>query len=292
MKKTDVYQTVTKRILTALEQGVIPWIKPFKTSFSFIPVNRLTTKAYRGINVFLLNVAGWQLGYPQNVWLTYNQAKQLGGYVKKGEHAETIIFWKPNQIAVESPDDDEITNRTIYIARSYSVFNIAQCEGLVRDDQSVPSPQLGSADQVYANFPRKRPDLLLGNKAVYFPRMDRVRIPQVEEFVTPASYYATLFHELIHATGHSTRLNREGIVKANRSDEIQYAQEELVAEMGASFLCALTGIETPELSTNTTAYIQSWLKALNDDKQMVVSAASQAQKAVDYILGATFHDQS
>ncbi len=288
MKKTDVYQSVTNRILTSLEEGVIPWQKPFKSQFSPIPVNHVTRKAYRGINFFLLNLAGWQLGYPQNTWLTFRQAQKLGGYVKKGEHAETIVFWKPSQVTVEDTKEGEEQGRTVYIARCYSVFNIAQCEGLDLDELPVSTPVLGTADQVYANFPWKRPELLPGNKAAYYPKKDHIRIPKVQDFVSLAGYYTTLFHELIHATGHTTRLNREGIAIANSSDEIRYAQEELVAEMGAAFLRALTGIDASELTTNTTAYIQSWLKALSNDKKMVVKAASQAQKAVDYILGTEY----
>lgn len=286
MKKTDIYQTVTNRILTALKQGVIPWRKPFKTSFSPIPINYSTGKAYRGINTFLLNLTGWQLGYPHNTWLTFNQAKKLGGYVRKGAQAETIVFWKPAKIITENENGDEKA-QTVYIARSYSVFNIEQCEGLDLESQPLPALELGSADQIYANYPEQRPELLTGNKAAYYPQLDRIRIPQLENFTSPASYYTTLFHELVHSTGYHSRLNREGIANAKRSDKIQYAQEELVAEMGASFLTAFTGISTPDLTTNTTAYLQSWLKALSDDKQMVVKAASQAQKAVDFIIGTT-----
>ncbi|MCB2160481.1 DUF1738 domain-containing protein [bacterium] len=288
MKKTDIYQTVTDRIMNSLEEGVIPWRKPFTTSFSPIPVNQMTGKAYRGINIFLLSLTGWQLGYPQNNWLTFKQARKLGGCVRKGEHSETILFWKPSQITTEDPDTKEELRQTVYIARSYSVFNIAQCEGHDLGDQIVTSPTLGTADQVYANFPEQRPEILSGNKAAYYPKLDHIRIPQVDNFNSTAGYYTTLFHELIHATGHDTRLNRESIARASRSDEIQYAQEELIAEMGASFLCALTGIATPELTTNTTAYIQNWLKALSDDKQMVIKAASKAQKAVDFITGTEY----
>jgi len=284
MKKTDLYQAVTNRIMTALKQGVIPWQRTFKTSFSPIPVNYKTGNTYRGINVFLLNIAGWQLGYPHNIWLTYNQARKLGGYVKKGVQAETILFWKPSEITTEDENGEE-KSQTIYIVRSYSVFNIEQCEGLDLVEHPIPSPELGSANQIFANYPHKRPELITGNRAAYYPQQDRIRMPQLENFTSPTSYYTTLFHELVHSTGHDTRLSRKGIAKAKRTDKIRYAQEELVAEMGASFLTAFAGIITPALITNTTAYIQNWLKALSDDKKMVIKAASRAQKAVDFILG-------
>jgi antirestriction protein ArdC len=130
--------------------------------------------------------------------------------------------------------------------------------------------------------------VLAGTKAVYVPARDQVRIPALKDFTSPAEYYATLFHELIHSTGHESRLNREGIAKANRSDEIRYAQEELVAEMGAAFLCALTGIETHDLTTNSTAYLQSWLEVFKQDKTMIVKAASHAQNAVDLLCDVTY----
>lgn len=284
MKKTDVYQAVTDKILAALEQGKVPWRKPFKSSFSPIPVNFTTGKAYRGINVFLLNLAAWQLGYPKNAWLTYKQAKDLGGNVKKGETSELILFWKSRSISEESDGETEATEKVVYVARAYNVFNIQQCEGIDPESEVLAEvPQIGSAADVYANYPAIKPELLPGTKAVYIPARDQVRIPTIQDFKSLAEYYATLFHELIHSTGHESRLNREGIAKANRSDEIRYAQEELVAEMGAAFLCALTGIETHDLTTNSTAYLQSWLEIFKQDKTMIVKAASQAQKAVDFI---------
>ena len=209
MKNTNLYQTITNRILTALDQGIIPWKKPFKSNFSAIPVNYATGKSYRGINILLLNLTGWHMGYPSNAWLTFQQAKQLGGSVKKGERSETIVFWKPTQVTVEEPDNEEKTRQTIYIARSYSVFNIDQCQGLNLKEQPVRVPTIDSAEQVYANFPGKRPTLQTGNKAAYYPRLDQVRIPAMQDFESSSAYYATLFHELVHSTGHNTRLNRD-----------------------------------------------------------------------------------
>jgi antirestriction protein ArdC len=288
MKKTNVYQTVTDRILAAMEQGIVPWRKPFKSSFSPIPVNFSTGKPYRGINVFLLNLSAWQLGYPKNAWLTFKQAKTLGGHVRKGETSETVLFWKSYHVTDSDEAEEDAAVKTIFVARAYNVFNIQQCEGIDPEaEQIIEVPQLGSAPDVYANYPAIKPEVLAGTKAVYIPSRDQVRIPSIKDFTSQAGYYATLFHELIHSTGHESRLNREGIAKANRSDEILYAQEELVAEMGAAFLCALTGIETPELTTNATAYLQSWLEVFKQDKTMIVKAASRAQRSVDYIVKST-----
>ena len=254
MKKTNVYQKVTDRILAAMEQGIVPWRKPFKSSFSPVPVNFSTGKPYRGINVFLLNLTAWQLGYPKNAWLTFKQAKDLGGHARKGETSETVLFWKSYDVTESDEAEEDAAEKTVFVARAYNVFNIQQCEGIDPDAEQISEvPQLGSASDVYANYPAIKPEVLAGTKAVYIPARDQVRIPPVQDFISPAAYYATLFHELIHSTGHESRLNREGIANANRSDDIRYAQEELVAEMGAAFLCALTGVETPDLTSNSTA---------------------------------------
>ena len=293
MKKTDVYQTVTNNILAAMENGIIPWKKPFKTSFSPIPINFSTGKVYRGINVFLLNLACLQYGYPKNAWLTFRQAKGMGGYVKKGQSSETILFWKSISINEKNLPKEEKSelSKKVYIARTYNVFNIDQCEGIDEDSKIPPTtPRIGSCEEVYANYPEVRPEVNLGLKAMYIPAFDQIRIPEASDFHSASDFYATLFHELVHSTGHASRLNREGISEAKRSDKIRYSKEELIAEMGASFLCAFTGIENPELTNNSAAYIQSWLQIFTQDKTMVVKAASQAQKAVDFILDVHFHE--
>ena len=287
MKKTDVYQTVTNNILAAMKNGIIPWRKPFKTSFSPIPINFSTSKVYRGINVFLLNLACLQYGYPKNAWLTFRQANVMGGYVKKGQASEIILFWKStliNEKNITQEEKSEIIKK-VYIARTYNVFNIDQCEGIDTDSEILTTtPRIGSCEEIYANYPEVRPEVNLGLKAMYIPALDQIRIPGVGDFHSTSDYYATLFHELVHSTGHISRLNREGISEAKRSDEIRYSKEELIAEMGASFLCAFTGIENPDLTNNSAAYLQSWLQVFKQDKTMVVKAASQAQKVVDFIL--------
>ena len=294
MKTKDIYQTVTNNILATMEKGIIPWRKPFNSSFSSIPVNFSTEKAYRGINVFLLNMACLQVGYPTNAWLTFNQARQLGSNVKKGQKSEIILFWKPTLIREQSVSQDgEITESTkeVYIARIYYVFNIDQCEGIDKESEIQTSiPRIESCDQVYANYPEVKPQVNLGLKAMYTPKLDQIRIPNHHDFISTSDYYATLFHELVHSTGHVTRLNREGIAAAQLSDVIRYSKEELIAEMGASFLSALIGIENPELTNNAAAYVQSWLEVFKQDKTMVVKAASQAQEAVDFILGIQFKE--
>jgi antirestriction protein ArdC len=232
-------------------------------------------------------MACYQFGYPINNWLTFNQARDLGGKVKKGQKSEMVLFWKPTLIREQSVSEDgelvEIS-KEIYIARIYHVFNIEQCEGIKNEaiDQSS-FPRIESCEQIYANYPDIKPEINLGLGAMYIPKLDQIRIPTMQDFISTSDYYATLFHELVHSTGHITRLNREGIAAAQRSDLIRYSMEELIAEMGASFLCALIGIENTQLTENAAAYIQNWLEVFKQDKTMVVKAASQAQVAVDFI---------
>jgi len=289
MKRKDVCQTVTNNIIQALENGVIPWKKPFKSSFSPIPTNHFTGKAYRGINVFLLNLACIQMSYPNNTWVTYRQVQKLGGHIKKGESSEDILFWKRTILHEKNEElEEETSPKEVYIARIYHVFNIAQCEGLeITEDQQKELPKIQSCESVYDNYPEIKPKLCTGSRAMYIPSTDQISIPNMHDFDSRESYYATLFHELVHSTGHASRLNREGIAQANRSDMIKYSKEELIAEMGASFLSAVTGIDNNDLTDNAAAYIYSWLEVFKQDKKMVVKAASYAQKAVDYLV--SFH---
>ena len=218
----------------------------------------------------------------------------MGGYVKKGQASETIIFWKSlvvNEKNLSKKDEISKAIDEVYIARIYNVFNIDQCEGIDPDIEVLTIiPRIGSCDDVYANYPEIKPKINLGLKALYIPALDQIRIPGMSDFHSTSEYYATLFHELVHSTGHTSRLNREGISEAKQSDEIRYSKEELIAEMGASFLCAFTGIENPDLINNSAAYLQSWLQVFKQDKTMLVKAASQAQKAVDFIIGIRFNE--
>ena len=280
--KNNVYEIVTNSIMESLENGVIPWRKPFSDGFNILPVNFSTGRVYRGINVLLLTSIGSNLAYTHNAWLTFHQAKQLGGHIKKGEKASPIIFWKKimlhEETEEESPDE-----KMAFVARFYHVFNVDQCAGLDYDKGSlVPENPVSSADELIAAYPTP-PKIELGSHAVYFPQLDVVKIPSSDKFISQEEHYATLFHELIHSTGHPSRLNRE--LLGSHAAKQAYAQEELIAEIGSAFLCSMVGISTPDILQNKTAYIQSWLKALEDDKHLIVKAASQAQKAADFILG-------
>lgn len=285
--KNNVYEIVTNAIMESLENGVIPWRKPFSDTFNRLPINFSTGSAYRGINILLLSSIGHNLAYSHNSWLTFHQAKKLGAHVKKGERASQIIFWK-KVLLDKDAESDSPDGKVIFIARIYHVFNIDQCEGLDDDKGSlIPERPISSAHEVIAAYPSP-PEIQLGSHAVYFPELDVLKIPSSDKFISQEEYYGTLFHELIHSTGHPSRLNRE--LQGRHEAEQSYAEEELIAEIGSAFLCSLVGISTPDIQNNRTAYIQSWLKALRGDKRLVVKAASQAQKAVDYILDKNFSE--
>ena len=288
----DVYGKITDRIIAALEEGVVPWQKPWNAAEG-APRNLITGKPYRGVNLWLLSHRG---GGP--FWLTYRQARQIGGYVKKGEKGETVVFWKW-QAAKPREDDGrkpgEVSSRDLegyVIAKSYTVFNATQCElpekwqakTIIEDLDTGDTSEIAACEGIVKGMPG-RPDITHGGgSAFYRPSADQVTMPARERFPKPEHYYSVLFHELTHSTGHASRLNRAGVVEAVRFGSPNYSKEELVAEMGAAFLCGVAGIENETVDTSA-AYIKGWLQKLNDDTRLVVHAAAQAQKAAAHILG-------
>lgn len=276
MQKIDVYQIVTDRVIEALEQGTVPWRKPWGTSG--LPSNLVSRKPYRGINAFLLALSP----YNSPFWLSYKQAQGLGGCVKKGEKGRPVVFWN----WVERKNEETGKIEKIPFLRYYTVFNAEQCEGIdapAGESRKGEFSPIEEAETVYSGF-RNRPLLGHGgNAAFYVPAEDRVQMPPKEAFDTPENYYHTLFHELTHSTGHESRLKRPGIAEVSRFGSEVYAKEELVAEMGAAFISGFVGIQST--LPQTASYVQGWLKALKDDRKLVVQAAAQAQKAVDLILG-------
>ena len=281
----DVYEIITDRIIEKLEAGTIPWHKPWSGGDG-IPKNLITKKEYRGINVFMLGVSGWGSSY----WLSYKQAQELGGCVKKGEKGTPVVFWK----WLTSKKEDESDEKNFPMLRYYTVFNVEQTEGI--DEKKIPSlaikynkiERLEQCEAITANMPKKPMLTFNEQRAYYSPTLDYVNMPKRKTFTSSEEYYSTLFHELTHSTGHASRVNRKGIDCPDGSwssfGSVPYAKEELVAEMGASFLCGICQVENKTID-NSAAYIKSWLRKLKDDKKMVIMAAAQAQKAVDFILG-------
>ena len=280
-----VYQIVTERIIHALEQGVIPWRKPWKVAGH--PKNFITCKPYRGINILLLASQGYSSPY----WLTYKQASERGGHVKKGEKATPIVFWKVEQKPKQA--GEQMDYDRLFMLRYYNVFNLEQTT--LAPAESAPLQPLASCSAVVEGWQQK-PRLIVDDPQVslaeYFPKLDTIAMPLMSRFHSSEYYYATLFHELVHSTGHTSRLNREGIANFDRFGSERYSKEELVAEIGSAFLCAHTGIGKPEIETNNTAYLRSWIETLKGDSRLIVSAAAQAQHAADMILGTQTEEQS
>lgn len=275
MAKVDVYEQVTNKIIDSLEQGVIPWKRPWKSVF---PMNLNSKRRYSGLNAFLLSLSPYTSPY----WCTFKGAQSAGGSVKKGEKGTMVIFWR----ILEVEDSQSKTGKKkIPLLRSYTIFNAEQCENI-----SIPTGKgndlssVEEADQVIANMPNAPKINHGGNDAFYMPSTDEITVPNKQNFDHVEGYYSTVFHELAHSTGHETRLDRIKDWGAFGTDP--YAKEELVAEMAASLLVALTGVanDSADYSQNA-AYIGGWLRKLKQDKKLLVSAASQAQKAADYIMG-------
>lgn len=278
----NIYQLVTDRILKQLEEGQAPWRK---TWASRLPKNIISGKEYRGVNILMLASAGFDSRY----WLTYRQAEHLGGHVRRGGKATPIVYWKWRTA-------DEITRlREIKgiedpapcIPFVSFVFNFEQVEGITQPEDDLPfrRDETGlTASQAYQMMPDK-PEIIHGSASepCYHVLLDRIALPPASQFKNIDCYFSTLFHELTHATGHWKRLHRftEG---EGRSFE-RYSFEELVAEFGAAFLCASTGIRNPETEALQASYIQGWAQAIRADNRLVLRAATAAQRAADYIKG-------
>jgi antirestriction protein ArdC len=236
------------------------------------------------VNVFLLHAMSYQSPF----WLTFNQAKELGGSVKRGEKACPVVFWK--WLDVEDTADND--RKRVPFLRYYSVFNVAQCDGIeghlpkLEESKREHNP-IEAGEQIVSAMPR-RPEIKHGlDRAFYSPTGDFVGMPSPERFRSGEEYYSVLFHELTHSTGHESRLNRKGVTGTDGQwtafGSQPYSKEELVAEMGSAFLCGHAGIVERTLE-NSAAYVQGWLSRLKDDSRLVVQAAAQAQKAADFIL--------
>ena len=271
----DVYAEVTARIIEQLEQGVIPWRKPWITSGAAI--SHSTGKPYSLLNQILLTKPG--------EYVTFNQITADGGHVKKGAKSSMVVFWK--WIETEDEDNPGETKKIPFL-RYYTVFHIDQTEG-IKPKYSKPLPNVAQPDEAAEAIVRDyltRSGVRLihdeGDRAFYRPSTDSITLPLLAQFKDAAEYYSTLFHEMTHSTGHHSRLDRLTKVAAFGSED--YSKEELIAEIGAATLVNYAGLETSGTLTNSAAYIQSWLKAMQDDKRLIVSASGKAEKAVNLIL--------
>lgn len=281
-EKFNIYAMITDRFLDELEKGIIPWNKPWFGTQSGA-FNRVTKKPYSLLNQLMLKHDG--------EYASFKQWTDLGGKIKKGAKSEIVVFWKP-LVKEEKGDDGETKKTTFCMLRYYRVFHISDVEDvepLKTEDR--PKVNIGNNDlndtlNAYIDREGITYREIAGDKAYYAPGFDEVVLPLKEQFKAEAEYYSTKSHELVHSTLKESRCNREA-ENAGRSrfGSEDYSKEELVAEIGAAALLNRFGLETPESFKNSTAYIQSWIKALRDDKKWIVSAAGKAEKAMEYIIG-------
>ena len=278
----DIYAAVTDRIVQQLEKGVVPWRKPW-TGVRSGAISGATGKPYSLLNQMLLAKAG--------EWYTWNQIQALGGKVRKGEKSSMVVFWKQTPVKEEDPATGEQIERMIPVLKYFNVFHIDQLDGIEAktiDPEAIDPATDTAADAIIAGYLQRSGVELehrKGDEAFYSPSVDRVVLPLREQFPSMAEYYSTAFHELTHSTGHSSRLDR--ISRRAFFGNEDYSREELVAEIGAAALLNHCGIETADSFKNSAAYIQSWLRALRNDKKLIVSAAGAAAKAFDLITGTT-----
>ncbi len=280
----DIYTEVTNRIVAALDQGTPPWVCPWRQG-SALPNNLATGKAYRGINVLILAIEAMSRHFTDNRWLTFRQANALGARVRQGEHGTAIVFYRMHEISEVGDlgdvfDGESAEVRRIPLLKTYVVFNASQ---LVAVPDRFAQPPLKPwqpievAEQLIAQTGAKI--CHGGNRAFYRPSNDLIQLPQRESFAQADDYYATALHELAHWTGHPQRLSR---LPNQRPGIEAYAFEELVAEIGAAFLCAHCGLEGV---VEHASYIATWLDALRRDKRLIFVAAGAAQKAADFVMG-------
>jgi antirestriction protein ArdC len=283
-----VYQDINNKVMAELAKGNIFWRRPWNPH-GWYPMNFTSNKRYRGWNFFYLQYAISEHQFPTPWFVTFKQAQALGGSVKKGSKGFPIVKWiepdKPQPEAANPGVDEQEHKRRLFPV-NYVVFNVDQTEGL-NIPQAPPVPT--SFDkiagcEVLLDSMHDLPKIVMSDDcAAYNWRVDRVHMPKPEQFPIREEYYSTLFHELIHATGHPKRLNRPGIVESDGFGGPKYTREELVAEFGAAYLCGITRI-APKTLTNSVAYIESWLKGIKDDPTILLKATSNAQAAIDYLL--------
>ncbi|GAC1605554.1 MAG: zincin-like metallopeptidase domain-containing protein [Hymenobacter sp.] len=278
--RPDVYQIVTDRIISALEGGIIPWRKPWNAVYG-LPRNYSTGRVYSGINLFLLHFSG---ALP--FFMTFKQALALGGNVRKGAKGHQVVYYNISKRENKETGKEE----KMPFLKYYTVFSVEDIEGIAFNLPEVPKQEFTAsevAEGIVEAWDGKPAIQHLHQRAYYSPAMDFVNMPKAETFTTSEGYYQTLFHELTHSTGHTSRLDRADLTAGEGKQSTSYAREELTAEMGASFLSAAAGIATEQTEENTVAYIHGWLERLKNDKQLVVKAASKAQAAARMILGTT-----
>ena len=283
LTRADVYTRVTNQIIQAIEAGAEDWKMPWHTTaISGCPRNAATGNAYRGVNILSLWAVSHMNGYPEGVWATVKQWNELDRTIRRGEKAAIGVFWKPIDVQQQGSDEvDARDDHTRWIARAFPLFNIAQLDGYQPPEQPE-RPGHQRIDEAEAFVAALGADIRHGgNRAFYRPSSDHIQIPPFDAFLDPIAYYGTLLHEASHWSGAKSRLDRD---LSGRFGSEAYAAEELIAELGTSFVCADLGI-APEPRSENAAYINNWLSILKADKRAIFTAATHAQRAADYLHG-------
>lgn len=286
----DIYQVVTNQIIQLLERGTIPWKQQWHDMGS--PMNAVTKRPYRGINFLFLSC----MAYEDPRYLTFKQITERGGVVKRGEVGHLVVYWQIKNQKPKTEDEETSSGKPKLLLRYYKVFNVGQCANLPASISSLPLYELDRAlvpqptcEAIVLGMPNPPKIVHKDAQAYYNPSNDLVNMPKIKRFTSDAGYFSTLFHELIHSTGHASRIGRELTTWDHmRSDS--YSLEELIAEIGACFLNACTGIATEQIENNA-AYINGWLSRLKGDKRFIMQASAKAQQAVDYILGTSLQEE-
>ncbi|MDB5198931.1 MAG: hypothetical protein JWO92_894 [Chitinophagaceae bacterium] len=278
-KKLDVYQIVTDQIISLFEKEIIPWQQPWTAG---VPMNLLSKRQYRGINLWLLI----SLNYEQNFFLTWDQLKSIGGSVKKDEKGHVVLYWKPSQ---NKSEEESSEKKSTSILRYYKVFNVSQCRDI--PSNYLPKLELNitehntmlECEPIIHGMPDCPKIQHKQQKAYYDIETDIINMPKKKSFKSEESYYSTLYHELVHSTGAEKRLGRKTLTDMVPFGSESYAMEELIAEMGSAYLCHDSGILPNEIK-DKVSYLSNWLEVFKNDKRFIVTASGHAQKAVDFVL--------
>lgn len=288
----DIYTEITNKIVKELENGIVPWQKPWQNATAIGAISHTSGKPYSILNQMLLGMRAGE-------WLTYKQIQKEGGKVKAGERSSMVVFWSFTDVVKKETETDENGNeievekvvKRYPILKGYNVFHIDQCEGIepkfankVKLNEHEP---IAAAEEIVNNYVERenlKLEIKNTNRAFYVPALDRVEVPELAQYEIEEEYYSTLFHELAHSTGHAKRLNRDTLTKLAAFGSEDYSKEELVAEMSAAFACQIAGLNCEKAFNNSVGYIQGWLKALKDDKRLLVAAATKAEQAINYML--------
>ena len=294
--QNSIYKMITDKIIDGLKKGVVPWSNPML----FQGDRNYRGTRYNGINVLLLTIAKQLVPeMTSNIWLTKNQINKLGGRIAKGAKGQTVVYWNFKKVnlldggSIVRDEDGNPVTRSIAYLKYYMVFNFAQTEGIEEPkwsrDLKRDNSTLEDAQAIIDGWEDK-PEISVNgySKAFYSPKEDKISIPEIDTFTSSEAYYSVLYHEAVHSTGHPQRLNRFNVNEFVGREE--YSKEELVAEIGASFLCGIAGIRDNDEAMNSQAYINGWVSRLEDDVKMIVQAAGKAQKAVNAITGNLYEE--